>query len=67
MHSTYLGEIMTKRTRPTFTPEFRLEAAQLVVDQGYSIREAAKAMNVGKSSWINGFANSRLNVMVDPA
>jgi transposase len=41
---------MTKRTRPTFTPQFRLEAAQLVVDQGYSIREAATAMNVGKST-----------------
>ncbi len=41
---------MTKRTRPTFSPEFRLEAAQLVVDQGYSVREAAQAMNVGKST-----------------
>lgn len=41
---------MTKKTRPTFSPEFRMECAQLVVDQGYSIREAAEAMNVGKSS-----------------
>jgi len=41
---------MTKRTRPTFKPEFRLEVAQLVLNQGYSIREAAEAMNVGKST-----------------
>ncbi len=31
---------MTKKTRPTFSPEFRMECAQLVVDQGYSIRWA---------------------------
>ncbi len=41
---------MRQKTRPTFKPEFRLEVAQLVVDQGYSIREAADAMNVGKST-----------------
>ena len=41
---------MTKRTRRTFSPEFKLEAAQLVVDQGYSMVEAAKAMNVSKSA-----------------
>lgn len=44
------GEPMTKKSRPNFSPEFRLEAAQLVVDQGYSIRDAADAMNVSKSS-----------------
>lgn len=33
-----------------FKPEFRLEVAQLVVDKGYSVREAAEAMNVGKST-----------------
>jgi hypothetical protein len=38
---------MSKRTRKTFSPEFRLETAQLVVDQGYTHDEAAKAMGVG--------------------
>ena len=38
---------MKKRTRPTFSPEFRLEASQLVVDQNYTVIAAAKAMNVG--------------------
>jgi len=41
---------MTKKTRSTFSPEFRLEAAQLVVDQGYSVKDAAEAMGVGKST-----------------
>jgi len=53
---------MQKRTRPSFKPEFRQEAAQLVVDHGYSIREAAEAMNVSKSSmenWIRQLRQER--------
>jgi transposase len=41
---------MTTRSKRNFSPEFRLECAQLIVDQGYSVREAAEAMNVGKST-----------------
>ena len=41
---------MTKPNRPNFSPEFRLEAAQLVLDQDYSVRDAAEAMGVGKST-----------------
>jgi transposase len=41
---------MSNRTRPTFGPEFRLEAAQLVVNQGRSIQDAAEAMGVSKST-----------------
>jgi len=41
---------MSKRTRPTFNPEFRLEAAELVVDKNYNIRDAANAMGAGKST-----------------
>ncbi len=40
---------MSRPKRPNFKPEFRLEVAQLVLDKGYSIREAADAMDVGKS------------------
>jgi len=57
---------MTNKTRPTFLPEFRLEAAQLVVDQGYSIREAADAMSVGKSTmdkWVRQLKNERNGVV----
>ena len=38
---------MKKRTRPFFSPQFRLEASQLVVDQNYTVIAAAKAMNMG--------------------
>ncbi len=41
---------MTNKSRPTFSPEYRLNAAQLVVYQNYSVNEAAQAMNVGKST-----------------
>ena len=37
---------MSKR----FKPEFRQEVAELVIDKNYSIREAAEAMGVGKST-----------------
>ena len=53
---------MIMGTRPTFTPEFRLEAAQLVVDQGYSVRAAAEAMGVSKSAmdkWVRQLKNER--------
>jgi len=53
---------MTKRTRRHFDPEFRLEAAQLVVNQNYSVREAADAMNVGKSTidkWVRQLRQER--------
>ena len=56
---------MTKRTRRTFSPEFKLEAAQLVVDQGYSVVEAAKAMNVSKSAmdkWVKQLKQERQGV-----
>ena len=38
---------MTKRK---FTPEYKQEVAELVLENGYSIREAADAMSVGKST-----------------
>lgn len=55
-----------KRTgKRNFTPEFRLESAQLVVDQGYSVKEAATAMNVGKSTmdkWVRQLKEERKGV-----
>ncbi|AUI88514.1 hypothetical protein BS333_19550 [Vibrio azureus] len=56
---------MTKRTRRTFSPEFKLEAAQLVTDQGYSVAEAAKAMNVSKSAmdkWVRQLKQEKQGV-----
>src|SRR5690554_6944952 len=50
MHLRLLGDAMSNTRKPHVSPEFRLEAAQLVVDQGYSVREAASAMGVGLST-----------------
>jgi transposase len=53
---------MTGKTRRTFTPEFKLEAVQLMVEQNYSIRQTASAMNVGKSimdKWVRQLKNER--------
>ncbi len=41
---------MNTRTRPTYSAEFKLETAQLVVDEGYSVREASEAVGVSKSA-----------------
>ena len=58
--SDQLGDPMKKRTRPTFSPEFRLEASQLVVDQNYIVRAAAQAMNVGISTMAKWVAQLKL-------
>ncbi|GLV71994.1 transposase [Pectobacterium carotovorum subsp. carotovorum] len=47
---------MTGRNRRNFSPEFRLEAAQLVLDQHYTVAAAAAAMNIGLSTmtrWVS--------------
>ncbi|WP_172380269.1 IS3 family transposase [Vibrio sp. Vb339] len=47
---------MTKRQRRTFSAEFKLDAASLVLDQGYSIPEAANSMGVGETAlrrWVD--------------
>ena len=70
MHFDQLGGIMNKKTRPRFTPEFRLESAQLVVDQDYSVREAAQAMGVGKSTmdkWVRQLKAERSGGQVGTA
>lgn len=41
---------MVKRIRRLFSAELKLEAAQLVLDQSYSVIDAASAMGVGKST-----------------
>ena len=53
---------MRIKTRRTFSPEFRLESAQLVIDQNYSIREAASAVGVGHSTldrWVRQLRRKR--------
>lgn len=50
------------KTRRTFSPEFKLEAAKLVVDQGYTVRAACDAVGVGKSTmeyWVRQLRQER--------
>lgn len=45
-----------------FSAEFRRESAQLVVDQNYTVADAAKAMNVGLSTltrWVKQLRDER--------
>lgn len=52
---------MTKQRR-TFTPEFKREAACLVLDQGYSHIEAARSLGLVESAlrrWVNQLQQER--------
>lgn len=53
------------KTRRTFSADFKLEAAQLVTEQNYSVREAAEAMGVGKSTmdkWVRQLRQETLGI-----
>lgn len=53
---------MTNKTKRTFSPEFKLECAQLIVDKGYLYPQASEAMNVGSStleSWVRQLRKER--------
>jgi transposase len=53
---------MNKSNRRNFSPEFKPEAAQPVLDQHYIVTAAATAMNVGKSTmdkWVRQLKEER--------
>ena len=53
---------MVKRKRRSFTPEFKMECAQLVVDQGYNCAEVARAMDVSSTAlrlWVKQLTAER--------
>ena len=53
---------MSNKTRRTFSAEFKLESAELVLDQNYSIKEAATAVGVGHSTmdkWVRQLRKER--------
>ena len=55
---------MTKQRR-SFTPEFKREAACLVLDQGYSHIEAARSLGVVESAlrrWVKQLQEERVGV-----
>jgi len=45
---------MTNKTRPTYSPEFRLEVAQEVVDKQRSIREVTENLGFANPLSTNG-------------
>lgn len=50
------------RKRRTFTQEFKLEAAALVLDEGYSVPEACRSLDVGETAlrrWIQQLKQER--------
>ena len=53
---------MKKPTRPTYSPEFRLEVAQEVVDKARSVRDVAQSLGLGQSSvdkWVRQLKQER--------
>ena len=56
---------MTKPKKANFSPEFRLETAQLVVDDGRTLKDVAKTMNVGYSTlgkWVKQLREERQGI-----
>lgn len=48
--------------RPSYTPEFKQRAAELVLDKGYSIPEGCQAVGVGPTAlrrWVNQLEDER--------
>jgi len=69
MHLIQLAGYMTRKRRPAISPEFKLESALLVVDQNYSVRQAAEAVNVSASSmdkWARQLREERKGISFMP-
>lgn len=50
------------RKRRSFTPEFKQEAASLVLDQGYTIAQASMSLGVGETAirrWVKQLSDER--------
>jgi transposase len=50
------------RNRRSFSPEFKQEAASLVLDQGYTIPQASVSLGIGESAiqrWVNQLSEER--------
>ena len=53
---------MKRRDRRFFSDEFKLEAAKLVVEQGYSVNEVCQAFDVGRTAmnrWVQPLQSER--------
>ena len=53
------------KSKPTFSSEFKEDAASLVLDKSYSFREACEAVGVGESAlrrWVSQLKTERQGV-----
>ena len=53
---------MTRRQRRKFTPEFKHEAAALVLDQGYSYKQASASLDLTETAlrgWVKQLKSER--------
>jgi transposase len=53
------------RQRRSFSPEFKHEAASLVVNQGYSVSEASRSLGVGANDvrrWVRQLGEERRGI-----
>jgi transposase len=53
------------RNRRSFTPEFKRDAASLVLDQQYTIKEACESMGVGETgmrNWVEQLRSERTGI-----
>ena len=58
---------MTRRPRKNYSATYKLEAAQLVIEQGYSMTEASLVINVSKSAmtkWVQQLKDELSGVML---
>lgn len=51
--------------RRSFSPEFKIEAASLVLDQGYTVMDACRAMDVSETAmrdWVKKLKEERCGI-----
>jgi transposase len=61
---------MTRRQRRKFTPEFKHEAAALVLDQGYSYKQASVSLDLTETAlrgWVKQLKSERGGTTPKPA
>ena len=70
MQNTNLGGIITNQTecsitkqRRSFSQQFKLDSAKLVLDKGYSLQEAARSLEVGETALRAGLSNYNMSVV----
>ena len=61
-----MNEVSILNQRRAFTPEFKLEAVNLVLNKGYSVTEACDALDIGPTAmrrWIDQYKKEKLGII----